>query len=292
MEKKRNLWVIPTDKPSRLYYNINDKIYQLCEISKENTILKPNQNIYITSDEYIGLSYYLDGNLVRKGVVDDKDYWKVRKDYKKIILTTDLELQKDGVQAIDDEFLEWFVKNPSCESVEVAKTSKLIDLYADKEEDKWEVKYHIYIPKEEPKQELHSMDDEVECNMCGNIMSLIEDESIYACYNSECTSCYEEDKEEPDYTALLQPVGTKQETLEEALNKFVRTMLLDQSVYIDFLQCAEFGAKWQQERSYSEEDIALAFNEGQAYSVTGKLVDGKEWAKTHKKEWFEQFKKK
>jgi hypothetical protein len=48
----------------------------------------------------------------------------------------------------------------------------------------------------------------------------------------------------------------------------------------------------QQKRNYSEEDIALAFNEGQAYSVTGKLVDGKEWVKEHKKEWFEQFKNK
>jgi hypothetical protein len=30
---------------------------------------------------------------------------------KKIILTTDLDLIKDGVQSIDNEFLEWFVKN-------------------------------------------------------------------------------------------------------------------------------------------------------------------------------------
>jgi hypothetical protein len=29
----------------------------------------------------------------------------------KIILTTDLDLIKDGVQSIDNEFLEWFVKN-------------------------------------------------------------------------------------------------------------------------------------------------------------------------------------
>lgn len=50
--------------------------------------------------------------------------------------------------------------------------------------------------------------------------------------------------------------------------------------------------KKQQKRSYSEEDIALAFNEGQAYSVRGKLVDGKEWLKAHKKEWFNKFKKK
>ena len=44
----------------------------------------------------------------------------------------------------------------------------------------------------------------------------------------------------------------------------------------------------KKQQGYSEEDIALAFNEGQAYSVTGKLVDGKEWVKQHKKEWFEK----
>lgn len=44
----------------------------------------------------------------------------------------------------------------------------------------------------------------------------------------------------------------------------------------------------KEQQGYSEEDIALAFNEGQAYSVTGKLVDGKEWVKQHKKEWFEK----
>jgi hypothetical protein len=44
------------------------------------------------------------------------------------------------------------------------------------------------------------------------------------------------------------------------------------------------GAKWQQERSYSEEEVINAFNEGQALNVRGKLIQGKEW--------FEQFKKK
>ena len=39
----------------------------------------------------------------------------------KVILTTNKLLIKDGVQAIDDEFLEWFVENPSCERVEVIK---------------------------------------------------------------------------------------------------------------------------------------------------------------------------
>jgi hypothetical protein len=112
----KNIHVLPTEKPSRLHKIENE--WGLTHNANSNPFAK-QQNIYITSDEYIGLSYYLDGNLVRKGVVDDKEYWEVRKDYKKIILTTDPDLIKDGVQAIDDEFLEWFVKNPSCERVEV-----------------------------------------------------------------------------------------------------------------------------------------------------------------------------
>lgn len=114
----KNIHVLPTDKPSRLYKSkITQNIF-IGDISHHGDATY-NINIYITSDEYIGLSYYLDGNLVRKGVVDDKEYWSFRKDYKKIILTTDQDLINHGVQAIDDEFLEWFVKNPSCEWVEV-----------------------------------------------------------------------------------------------------------------------------------------------------------------------------
>ena len=56
----------------------------------------------------------------------------------KVILTTNKLLIKDGVQAIDDEFLEWFVKNPSCEFVETEHIGYVSA-------------YNIIIPKEEPK---------------------------------------------------------------------------------------------------------------------------------------------
>lgn len=59
----------------------------------------------------------------------------------------------------------------------------------------------------------------------------------------------------------------------------------------DFIVGAEWGAKWQAERMYSEEEIARAFNEGMAYETMGKYIKGEEWVKTHKKEWFEQVKK-
>ena len=114
----KNIFLFPTDKPSRLHITSKLMLYPNGLMPKSQGLCK-NQHIYITSKEYIGLSYYLDGDLVRKGVIDDKDYWEVRKDYEKIILTTDPKLIEDGVQAIDDEFLEWFVKNPSCEKVDV-----------------------------------------------------------------------------------------------------------------------------------------------------------------------------
>jgi len=42
---------------------------------------------------------------------------------KKIILTTDQDLIKDGVQSIDDEFLEWFCsKNGEVDFVKVITT--------------------------------------------------------------------------------------------------------------------------------------------------------------------------
>ena len=153
MKQNRNIHVLPTDKPSRLImYSKKLGTFRLLDEPCDDW--KGRLNIYITSDEEIKegdwfISLY--SNSIQRELKLD---WTLNKDaYKKIILTTDQDLIKDGVQAIDDEFLKWFVKNPSCEEVEVAKTNKLIDNYADKDEDKWEVKYHIYLPKEEPKQE-------------------------------------------------------------------------------------------------------------------------------------------
>jgi hypothetical protein len=125
-----NIHLIPTDKPSRLFL-------------KENTLLLNNQytlqkiftkgkcqNIYITFDEEIkeGDWFYNIISLKPRtfkacengdGYVNCNKYSHYRIDCKKIILTTDQDLIKDGVQAIDDTFLEWFVNNPSCEEVKV-----------------------------------------------------------------------------------------------------------------------------------------------------------------------------
>ena len=133
MEKTKNCWVIPTDKPSRLIKSIDKGNLYLSKLVVCGSKWE-NQEIYITSDEDIkdGDWYYdLDLNKLHQYIHSIGVTFNA---LKKIILTTDADLIKDGVQSIPDEFLEWFVNNPSCEEVEV---------------EKYHWFYIIMIPKEE-----------------------------------------------------------------------------------------------------------------------------------------------
>jgi hypothetical protein len=155
MEKKRNLWVIPTDKPSRLIYNdANQLCYQSNKSYKNDRkwMHRKKFNIYITNSEEIKEGDWVYHYASHKMFKYDGHGLCV--EVKKIILTTDQDLIKDGVQPIDDEFLEWFVKNPSCEFVEVIKD--LFQVNQNNPALKGStalVKQHkIIIPQEEPKQ--------------------------------------------------------------------------------------------------------------------------------------------
>lgn len=122
----KNIHVIPTDKPSRLYIQKN---YNQLVLGAENinTVQCQNQHIYITSDEKIkegdawchtvGTSLFNEqvGRVTKQVITDNGKYGIV---FKKIILTTDQDLIKDGVEAITDEFLEWFIHNDNCEMAE------------------------------------------------------------------------------------------------------------------------------------------------------------------------------
>jgi hypothetical protein len=110
----KNIHVLPTEKPSRL-----SEFGGQFTLTTESTDAFRNYNIYITSDEEIKeRDWFLTktNDIIICG--NKNNFTPIGK---KIILTTELNLIKDGVQAIDDEFLEWFVKNPSCEEVEVEK---------------------------------------------------------------------------------------------------------------------------------------------------------------------------
>jgi hypothetical protein len=141
----KNIHLIPTDKPSRLGRFIDTG--KLSLRTDDDIPRGENINIYITVDEEIKEGDWL-------LVIDDFEtyihehkgdnlpttYWK------KIILTTDQDLIKDGVQEIDEEYLVWFVNNPSCESVEID-----IEKYVNLTSNPIPI-YKIIIPQEEPKQ--------------------------------------------------------------------------------------------------------------------------------------------
>jgi hypothetical protein len=159
----KNLYLLPTDQPSRLV-KIKDTFF----LTTTNDIPGGTfYNIYITSDEEIKQGdWCLNAN---KDTIYKKDKYPMDISWDKIILSTDPTLITDGVQAIDDEFLLWFVKNPNCEFVEVKEKSpneieKELGIYGhdigltENEYSEWLKNggqlYKIIIPQEEPKEEM------------------------------------------------------------------------------------------------------------------------------------------
>ena len=256
----KNIYVLPTDKPSRLAY-FNNKL--LFAPNAGFIIADGKQHIYITSDEKIKEGDYhiciKDNVFIEKALKHELDIINENpNDYKKIILTTDPDLIKDGVQAIDDEFLEWFVNNPSCEFVETKKVKWILNPQY--------LIYEIIIPKEEPKQECRWSD--------------IEE----GCVNDECECERKEILSQAKHRAL------KQETLEEYINTVVREF--KDELAIDFtVGGIKLGAKWQEKRSYSEEEVLEHLNH-LIMMPSSKLDEFTDDEEMLTMKWFEQFKKK
>ena len=139
-------------------------------LSKSNSLLLrlKSRNIYITSDEEIKEGDWCYHPLLKGGCIIQSKFDNPNSTMKKIILTTDQDLIKDGVQAIDDDFLEWFVKNPSCEEVKIIKVPYF---------DESGHSYLLIIPKEEPKFE-ESTDTTVDIMLLTNSMFGKKEETI------------------------------------------------------------------------------------------------------------------
>jgi hypothetical protein len=162
----KNLYLVPTNKASMLIGN-NKGFIIIKETDKSihnylDLIQAKYYNIYVTDDSELKEGWYFNNAIaVYKCVIAEgedhikglkKIYGNKPRHLKKIILTTDQELIKDGIQPIDEDFLEWFVNNPTCESVEVEKD----EFYSKKAfiegKDAITYKYKIIIPRK-PKQE-------------------------------------------------------------------------------------------------------------------------------------------
>jgi len=271
----KNIFIIPTDQPSRLhYYHSFTPQYAL---SKESLNWRTSSHIYITSLEDIKEDDFVystkqDYNIQKVS----KELVQVYRDcghYKKIILTTDPTLIADGVQAIDDEFLEWFVKNPTCEFVEVnyelgncLNCEWNHDMCPNAEEC-LKNKYMIIIPQEEQKQHLINM--------------MHDDEEL---------GLYEE---------------PKQESLEKAAERLqkdkygifiskdadVKGQLVIDTAKAAFKSGMIEGANYQAERMYSEEEvIELLTARCKHFGTT--MTPFRELLLKQDLEWFNQFKKK
>jgi hypothetical protein len=244
---------------------------------KHGSDINVNQNVYITSNEEIkegdlviesdleiitqAKFHYLEG---LKGQFIDGIHINC---WKKIILTTDQDLIADGIQSIDDEFLEWFVKNPSCEEVEVKhfgtccgnqSITQCINC------EKYNPIYKNIIPQEESKQ-----DPTLE-----NAKLALRE---YILANKEkVTEDLQEMREKSD--------SGRDETLEEAAKRTYQKGLQD-DIDLSFYDGVRLGANYQAERMYSEEELknAIEISVAKALGVMSFTIN---------EESFEQFKKK
>ena len=223
----KNIHLLPTDKPSRLIYNdANQLCYQSNKTYKNDRkwMHRKKFNICITINEEIKVNDY---------ITDDYLVWKWKDNSsllgrKKVILSTDQDLIKNGVQAIDDEFLEWFVNNPSCEFVEVENQYRVksgtIQEHIDGIAGYEYYEYKIIIPQQEHKP-IHKFNNGRGATLCGKCRVIISEGLTEELYCERCKP--------------------KQETLEEAAKKYIEEYMWEeeQDPWFDFME----GAKWQQE---------------------------------------------
>ena len=286
----KNLFLLPTDKPTRLHFDTKLFLSPNYQDSKTINSIVEGINTYITSDEEIKKGdwvLFMFGEVTEivkvttivNNAFETKQGFGYGLEYcKKIILTTDQDLIKDGVQAIDDEFLEWFVKNSSCEKVETYS----LGIKNEETGESCHYEYEIIIPKEEPisfpffdKEKADAITKEGQ-KVIRELQSSMKQE-----LNLNCFDC---NKSLQDCTCMEDTIDMKQETLEEAADKLFPSCgkPLRKIAQKGFIA----GAKWQTEKMYSEKEVLNILNEfcDNFYenSIREDIII----------KWFEQFKKK
>ena len=108
--KRTKVVMLPTNQKANLSLDKYNSLFY-GNYPKDDSL---NQNLYFLSDEEIkeGDWYIDDTNSVRQSITSNEDYWTVRKDYRKIIATT-------------DESLLFVKKLPSNENINLQKVTRL-----------------------------------------------------------------------------------------------------------------------------------------------------------------------
>lgn len=325
----KNVHILPakTNRTSYLAFDRNNKLHFKGHAHQYNSSggWSP-MHACITSDEEVKegnwvvkiSSLYKGGGSIQKYSFIDRQFEDIT--FKKIILTTDPDLINDGIQSIDDNFLEWFVKNPSCESVEVeifcgVCQSNDGECWRSKECSRgtYEDIYKIAISKEENIHDEYLKGDilEIFINNCissgkyiDGVLNLkqkqiLEIEDILGRYNDSKAKTKIRKILEPKHERICNcglkesehnvrhPFIPKQETPEEAAEKIYNDNLFDYEKYRDgFIT----GAKWQAERMYSEEEVLKLLIYCKDRFGGSELYDYV--SDEEVKEWFKQSKKK
>jgi hypothetical protein len=277
----KNIFLLPTDKPTGIFKSGDNLLFSI--MNKVRTTHE-GFHIYITSDEEIkeGKWCYnsINNNIYKKEI----DKLRFAYEYK-IILTTDQSL--DGIQEIDDEFLEWFIKNPSCEKVEIRK-----EMYIPQSNGKisdGKITHEISLDPSQntlpyykiniPKEELNPTTQVVR-----EAMRIVSKDVRLPKVVREGPITFREGLEKSKYVMGIDPYD-KQETLEELVKEFYsdENQLMERIAFKrGYTEC--------EERMYSEEDMRKAFKDGSW--VTSWSDMGIEMKYDTFEQWFEQFKKK
>ena len=260
----KNIHVLPTQNNKT---KIASWIYEDSKITKvgelglhiNNTVGWTNcwseKELYITNDKEVKDWYIYENKLLHTSTNHSK--YEILYG-KPIVFTTNQDLINDGVQPIDDEFLEWFVKNPSCAYVELMSLREI-----------GRNEYEIIIPEEEP------LYDYGWCK--GNVILPKEETTLKL----------------PSLPYEYKPLINKnQETLEENSFTLLEKELIKEAKKVwkeahpNPIEMALFGAKWQQERLYTEEEVVniakLSYNNARVATGNHEVSFNM---------WFEQFKK-
>lgn len=273
----KKIFIFQTNQPSRLV-----KIYN--DADREDLTVKLDIQV---NDDFKGYTYiYITSNeKEQKGdwtiIVNEKSiklakgfFWDFGVLYYRIILKTDQTLIADGIKNIDNDLLEWFLKNPTCEELEVEKGYLGMAGFIKSNEliSKDKLIYKITIPQEEPKQDWY-------CPKCKSYVSpesVTFEEIHQVCNTSVITDEPKQDLDvkelnriddleieemSNDWETMKQQGKPKQETLEEVAERLTENAYQNdvweegRLKRIGYHKGIIDGANYMAKKMYSEEEV-------------------------------------
>jgi hypothetical protein len=303
-----NIHILPTtgDKSFGFCKRKDNNKFLLYPSTEEDHNQAEYQNIYITSDEEIkdnDFAFDIRNNDIVKQHPNQQTTLEdlqggQRRYFFKIVLTTNRDLK--DIQPIPDEFLEWFVKNSTCEEVIVEEVNIIDYSFPRSVRNEYKISiqreellYHpeLYDPeigyytKEGYKREVTGIDDNrPKPNYC------------YAKEHGNEKNCVF-----PVCHCGLPIKEQKQETPEEAAERYLKEEnvtcldVLENVITLDGIpfnqkeRILNAFVKWQQEQSYSKKEVEDALIDISNYINTKELKDNSdlnfnEWIR--KRDWF------